>query len=93
MQIRVADGGAFDPARSGLEIAVPVDAFRPTEWVHVYAREGVEHLWLVDLAERTLQAFELREGEWALVASAKDDEQVGIRPFEAIKVSLGELRR
>ena len=35
VQIRVADGGAFDPARSGLEIAVPVDAFRPTEWVRV----------------------------------------------------------
>ena len=59
----------------------------------VYAREGVEHLWLVDLATRTLAAFELREGEWALVANAKDDEQVGIRPFEAIKVNLGELWR
>ena len=59
----------------------------------VYAREGVEHLWLVDLAARTLEAFELREGEWALVASAKDDEQVSIRPFEAIEVSLGELWR
>ena len=59
----------------------------------VYAREGVEHLWLVDLAARTLEAFELREGECALVASAKDDEQVSIRPFEAIEVSLGELWR
>ena len=35
----------------------------------------------------------MREGEWALIASAKDDEQVGIRPFESIKVSLGELWR
>ena len=56
-------------------------------------REGVEHLWLVDLAARTLEAFEFREGEWSLVASAKDDEQVSIPPFEAIKVSLGELWR
>ena len=59
----------------------------------VYAREGVEHLWLVDLAARTLDAFELREGEWVLVASAKGDEQLGIWPFEAIKVSFGELWR
>ena len=59
----------------------------------VYAREGVEHLWLVDLAARTLEAFELGEGEWALVASAKDHEPVSIRPFDAIKVSLGELWR
>ena len=59
----------------------------------VYVREGVEHLWLVDLVARTLEAFELREGEWVLIASAKDDEQVSIRPFETIKVSLGELWR
>ena len=70
------------------------DSRRRLELSHkrtVYAREGVEHLWLVDLAARTLEAFELREGEWTLVASAKDDEQVRIRPFEAIKASLGGL--
>ena len=54
----------------------------------VYAREGVEHLWLVDLAARTLKAFELREGEWARIANAKNDDQVSIRPFDAITFSL-----
>ena len=57
----------------------------------VYAREGVGHLWLVDPTDRTLEAFELREGEWALIASAKDDEPVSIRPFDAITFSLGDL--
>ena len=57
----------------------------------VYAREGVRHLWLVDPADRTLEAFELHEGQWLLIASAKDDDPVSIRPFDAITFSLGDL--
>ena len=57
----------------------------------VYAREGVAHLWLVDPADRTLEAFELRDGEWVLIACAKDDEPVSVRPFDAVTFSLGDL--
>ena len=57
----------------------------------VYAREGVGHLWLVDPLDRTLEAFELRDGHWMLIATAKDDEPVSIRPFDAITFSLGGL--
>ena len=57
----------------------------------VYAREGVGHLWLVDPTDRTLEAFELRDGEWVLIAWAKDDEPVSIPPFDAITFSLGDL--
>ena len=57
----------------------------------VYAREGVSHLWLVDPTDRTLEAFELRDGEWVLIACAKDDAAVSIRPFDAITFSLGDL--
>ena len=57
----------------------------------VYAREGVGHLWLVDPKDRTLEAFELREGEWVLISSAKDDEPVSVRPFDAITFSLDDL--
>ncbi len=56
-----------------------------------YAREGVGFLWLVDPTDRTLEAFELRDGEWVLIASAKDDEPISIRPFDAITFSLGDL--
>ena len=56
-----------------------------------YAREGAGHLWLVDPADRTLEALEPREGEWVLIACAKDDEPIGIRPFDAITFSLGDL--
>ena len=57
----------------------------------VYAREGVAHLWLVDPMDRTLEAFELRDDQWVLNGTAKDDEPVSIPPFDAITFSLGDL--
>ena len=57
----------------------------------VYAREHVAHLWLVDPEDRALEAFELRAGEWVLIAAAKDDDSVSIRPFDAVTFSLGDL--
>ena len=57
----------------------------------VYAREGVRHLWLVDPAERMLEAFELTAGEWSRIATAADDEPVQIAPFEAVSFSLADL--
>lgn len=36
----------------------------------------------------TLEAFELRDGQWLLVASVKDDDPVSARPFDAITFSL-----
>ncbi len=63
-----------------------LDAKRP-----VYAREGVRHLWLVDPADRTLEAFELTAGAWTRIATAADDEPVRIAPFETASFSLADL--
>ena len=57
----------------------------------VYAREGVGHLWFVDPAARDLEAFELRGGEWVLIATARNDDPVSIPPFEAITFPLAAL--
>ncbi len=57
----------------------------------IYAREGVAHLWFIDPVDRTLEAFELRETEWVLIATAKDDDPVAVRPFDAITFSLADL--
>ena len=57
----------------------------------VYAREGIPHLWLVEPTDRTLEAFELQEGQWVLIASVEDDDPVSIRPFDAITFGLGDL--
>ena len=57
----------------------------------VYARERVKHLWLVAPADRTLEAFELRNGKWSPIATAKDDGPIRVRPFEAVTFSLRDL--
>ena len=57
----------------------------------VYAREGVRHLWFIDPEARDLEAFELRDGEWVLIATARNDDPVSIPPFEAISFPLDAL--
>ena len=57
----------------------------------VYAREGVGHLWLVEPVDRTLDAFELRNAEWLLIAREKDHAPVRVLPFEAVTFNLGDL--
>ena len=47
----------------------------------IYARERVEHLWLVDPVDRTLEAFALRDAEWLLIATTRDDDSVRVRPL------------
>ncbi|MCY3873787.1 MAG: Uma2 family endonuclease [Rhodobacteraceae bacterium] len=56
-----------------------------------YAREGVGHLWFVDPDARMLEAFELREGHWLLLATLADDAPVLLPPFDAITFPLDAL--
>lgn len=57
----------------------------------IYAREGVTHLWFVDPDERSLEAFELRGGNWVLRKRLTGDAPVSLPPFDAITFSLGDL--
>jgi Uma2 family endonuclease len=57
----------------------------------IYGEAGVGHLWLVDPLARTLEAFALEGGRWALVASLGDDAEVRVPPFEAVAFPLDAL--
>ena len=57
----------------------------------LYGRYGVAYIWLVDPLARTLEAYELREGAWLLLATLKDDDPVSIAPFAAVTFSLADL--
>ena len=57
----------------------------------VYAREGVQHLWLVDPLERTLETYELIAGRWTDSGSYSGDSKIRAVPFDAIELELGAL--
>ena len=57
----------------------------------LYAREGTACPWLVEPSDRTLEAFELSNGKWLLIGSAKEDEPASFPLFDAITFSLGDL--
>lgn len=57
----------------------------------LYAAAGVPHLWLLDPAAGTLEAFALRDGAWLLVGALKEDDEVRLPPFDAIGFPLSEL--
>ena len=57
----------------------------------IYAREGTGHLWFVDPDAKTLEAFELREGKWELLATLAGDAPVSLPPFDAITFPLDAL--
>jgi len=57
----------------------------------LHGEHGVGHVCLVDPALRTLEAYELKDGRWLLLATLKEDEQVRLPPFDALEFSLGVL--
>jgi len=57
----------------------------------IYAREGVGYLWFLDPDARTLEAFELEEGQWLPITSLSDDDAVSVPPFDAIGFDLAGL--
>jgi Uma2 family endonuclease len=61
------------------------------EKLPIYAASGVAHIWLVDPILRTLEAFEIHNGKWLLLAVFKNDEAVSIAPFGAISFGLAAL--
>ena len=57
----------------------------------IYAREGISYLWFVDPRASTLEAFELRKGQWEPIASLAGDDPVSVPPFDTISFPLNSL--
>jgi Uma2 family endonuclease len=57
----------------------------------MYARAGVPFYWLVDPAERVLEALALRDGGWFEVGVYDDTALVRITPFEAVELEVGRM--
>jgi Uma2 family endonuclease len=61
------------------------------EKANLYAACGVPFYWIIDPAERTLEALELRDGGWFRLGAWTDGDTQRIRPFEAIETDVGRL--
>jgi Uma2 family endonuclease len=57
----------------------------------LYAREGVEFVWLVDPVLRTLEVLRLHAGQWLERGSWSGDARVRAEPFEALELELEAL--
>jgi len=59
----------------------------------LYAREGVPHLWLLDLRERTLEVLRLLPGDvpgYERVRLGRGDQAIRAEPLEAVELDLAE---
>ncbi len=57
----------------------------------VYAAAGVGHYWLLDPAERLLEALALDAGRWVRLGAWDDTAAVAIPPFEQVELALARL--
>ncbi len=58
---------------------------------NIYAQFKVPHLWLIEPDRRMLEAFELQKGQWSLIATHVNDDEIAIAPFAEVPFSLGAL--
>jgi Uma2 family endonuclease len=61
------------------------------EKMPLYAKNGVQYLWLIDPDVRTLEAYELRDENWMLLVTLDEDKLVSVPPFDAIEFPLSAL--
>ena len=59
--------------------------------LHIYAREGVTHLWLITPIVETLEVLGLASGRWTVIAAHAGDVAVRAEPFEAVTLDLAGL--
>jgi Uma2 family endonuclease len=57
----------------------------------IYAREGVQNVWLFDPLLQTLEVLRREAGRWSLVATHEGDAVVRVEPFDAIELELAAL--
>jgi Uma2 family endonuclease len=57
----------------------------------LYLQTGVPHYWIVDPAERTLEAFEAQEGRRLRLGAWTDGDAPRVAPFDAIALDVAGL--
>ncbi len=56
-----------------------------------YARHGISYIWVIDPLQQTLEVFQLKDGQWFVVATHEGADVVRAVPFDAIEIDLARL--
>ncbi len=59
--------------------------------MRIYQKSRVQHYWIVDPAEKTLECFALREGAYAVAANGMEEDEVEHPDFAGLKIPLKEV--
>ena len=59
--------------------------------LRIYQNAQVQHYWLVNPDEKTLECFSLREGIYAIIATGMDEDVVAHPDFTGLSIPLKEL--
>jgi Uma2 family endonuclease len=57
----------------------------------IYAQNGVNHAWLIDPVERTLEVFQLEGGRWVAVGFYGENDVVRAEPFKEAEIKMGDF--
>jgi Uma2 family endonuclease len=57
----------------------------------LYLDSGIPFYWILDVEERTLEAFVSKEGAWSRLGAWTDGSTERIAPFDAIEIEVGAL--
>ncbi|MGI9215350.1 MAG: Uma2 family endonuclease [Gammaproteobacteria bacterium] len=57
----------------------------------IYAQAKVNHFWLVDPEQKTLEVYLREDQRWVLLNSFSGNEIIRAEPFDAIEINLGNL--
>jgi len=57
----------------------------------IYAREGVDHLWLVSVRTRHVEVYRRDAAYWVLIGTAQGSAKVRLAPFEEVEIDLARL--
>lgn len=74
------------------EILSPSTELRDrTDKLAIYARHGVDHLWLVSVRTRHVEIYRRDGALWLLLGTAHGDAKVRLAPFEEVEIELARL--
>lgn len=89
------DGAAFElaPDWACEVLSKSTAAVDRADKIPIYLREGVSHVWLVDPATQTLEAFGLDGSAYRLLGTWRANAVVRVEPFDAMPLDLSALWR